>query len=65
LIKDEFIVSVVIAAFKEAETIQKVIRDSKSSSSYKNHIIVVDHYFNDGTEEIVKEEQFDFVSESG
>jgi len=64
LIKEDFIVSVVIPAFKEGKTIQKVIRDLKSSSSYNTQIIVVDGYSNDGTEEIVKEENVDFVSES-
>jgi glycosyltransferase involved in cell wall biosynthesis len=63
LINEEFIVSVVIPAFKEGKTIQKVIRDIKSSSSYNTQIIVVDGYSNDGTEEIVKEENVDFVTE--
>ncbi len=64
MIKEDFIVSVVIPAFKEGKTIQKVIRDLKSSSSYNTQIIVVDGYSNDGTEEIVKEENVEFVSES-
>jgi glycosyltransferase involved in cell wall biosynthesis len=64
LIKNDFIVSVVIPAFKEGKTIQKVIRDLKDSSSYSTQIIVVDGYSNDGTEEIVKEENVEFVSES-
>ena len=64
MIKKDFIVSVVIPAFKEGKTIQKVIRDLKSSSSYNTQIIVVDGYSNDGTEEILKEENVDFVSES-
>jgi glycosyltransferase involved in cell wall biosynthesis len=64
LINEEFTVSVVIPAFKEGKTIQKVIRDLKSSSSYNTQIIVVDGHSNDGTKEIVKEEQADFVSES-
>jgi glycosyltransferase involved in cell wall biosynthesis len=63
LITEEFIVSVVIPAFKEGKTIQKVIRDLKGSSSYNTQIIVVDGHSNDGTEEIVKEENADFVSE--
>ena len=63
MINEEFIVSVVIPAFKEGKTIQKVIRDIKSSSSYNTQIIVVDGYSNDGTEEIVKEENVDFVTE--
>ena len=56
-------VSVVIPAFKEGKTIRKVIRDLKNSSSYNTEIIVVDGYSNDGTEEIVKEENAQFVSE--
>ncbi len=59
-----FIVSVVIPAFKEGKTIQKVIQDIKSCSSYNTQIIVVDGHSNDGTEEIVKEENVEFVSES-
>jgi glycosyltransferase involved in cell wall biosynthesis len=54
---------VVIPAFKEGRTIRKVIRDLKNSSSYITEIIVVDGYSNDGTEEIVKEENAQFVSE--
>jgi glycosyltransferase involved in cell wall biosynthesis len=64
LIEEDFIVSVVIPAFKEGKTIQKVIRDVKSSSFYNTQIIVVDGHSNDGTEEIVKEENVEFVSES-
>jgi len=64
LINKDRIVSVVIPAFKEGKTIRKVIRDLKSSSSYNTQIIVVDGYSNDGTEDIVKEENADFVSES-
>ncbi len=63
MIKEDPIISVVIPAFKEGKTIRKVIRDLKSSSSYNTEIIVVDGYSNDGTEEIVKEEKADFVSE--
>ena len=63
MIKEDLIVSVVIPAFKEEKTIRKVIKDLKSSSSYNTEIIVVDGYSNDGTEEIVKEENADFVSE--
>jgi glycosyltransferase involved in cell wall biosynthesis len=63
LIEEDLIVSVVIPAFKEGKTIRKVIRDLKSSSSYNTEIIVVDGYSNDGTEEIVKEENADFVTE--
>ena len=61
--KEDYIVTVVIPAFKEGKTIRKVIRDLKSSSSYNTEIIVVDGYSNDGTEEIVKEENAQFVSE--
>lgn len=57
------VVSVVIPAFKEGKTIRKVIRDLKHASSYNTEIIVVDGYSNDGTEEIVKEEQARFVTE--
>lgn len=57
------VVSVVIPAFKEGKTIRKVIRALKTSSSYNTEIIVVDGYSNDGTEEIVKEENARFVSE--
>jgi len=64
LINEDRIVSVVIPAFKEGKTIRKVIRELKSSSSYNTQIIVVDGYSNDGTEDIVKEENADFVSES-
>ena len=64
MISKEITVSVVIPAFKEGKTIQKVIRDLKSSSGYNTQIIVVDGYSNDGTEEIVKDENADFVSES-
>jgi glycosyltransferase involved in cell wall biosynthesis len=57
------VVSIVIPAFKESRTIRKVIRDLKNSSSYNTEIIVVDGYSNDGTEEIVKEENARFVTE--
>jgi len=57
------VVSVVIPALKEGKTIRKVIRDLKNSSNYNTEIIVVDGYSNDGTEEIVKEEQAHFVTE--
>lgn len=63
MISEELIISVVIPAFKEGKTIQKVIRDLRSHSSYNTQIIVVDGYSNDGTEEIVKKENADFVSE--
>jgi len=63
LIEEDYVVSVVIPAFKEVKTIRKVIRDLKSSSSYNMQIIVVDGYSNDGTEEIVKEEKAEFVTE--
>jgi glycosyltransferase involved in cell wall biosynthesis len=64
LINEDLIVSVVIPAFREGKTIRKVIRDIKSSSSYNTQVIVVDGYSKDGTEEIVKEENVDFVTES-
>ncbi len=57
------VVSIVIPAFKEGRTIRKVIRDLKNSSSYNTEIIVVDGYSNDGTEEIAKEENAQFVTE--
>jgi glycosyltransferase involved in cell wall biosynthesis len=57
------VVSIVIPAFKEGRTIRKVIQDLKNSSSYNTEIIVVDGYSNDGTEEIVKEENARFVTE--
>ena len=57
------VVSIVIPAFKEGKTIRKVIQDLKNSSSYNTEIIVVDGYSNDGTEEIVKEENARFVTE--
>ena len=57
------VVSVVIPTLKEGKTIRKVIQDLKNSSNYKNEIIVVDGYSNDGTEEIVKDEKVCFVSE--
>jgi glycosyltransferase involved in cell wall biosynthesis len=57
------IISVVIPAFKEGKTIRRVIQDLKNSSSYNTEIIVVDGYSNDGTEEIVKEEEARFVTE--
>jgi glycosyltransferase involved in cell wall biosynthesis len=57
------VVSIVIPAFKEGKTIRKVIQELKNSSSYNTEIIVVDGYSNDGTEEIVKEENARFVTE--
>ncbi len=53
----------VIPASNEANTIRKVIRDLKNSSSYNTQIIVVDGHSNHGTEEMVKEENADFVEE--
>jgi len=64
LTKEDPVVSVVIPAFKEGKTIRKVIQDLKSYSSYNTEIIVVDGYSNDGTEEIAKEENVRFLSES-
>lgn len=63
MLNENLLVSVVIPAFKEGKTIRKVIRDLRSYSSYSTEIIVVDGYSNDGTEEIVKEENASFVSE--
>jgi glycosyltransferase involved in cell wall biosynthesis len=57
------VISVVIPALKEGKTIRKVIQDLKNFSSYNTEIIVVDGYSNDGTEEIVKEEEARFVTE--
>ena len=62
--KEDYIVSVVIPTFKEGKTIRKIIQDLKNSSNYNTEIIVVDGYSNDGTEEIVKDEKSEFVSES-
>jgi len=64
LTKEDYIVSVVIPTFKEGKTIRKIIQDLKNSSNYNTEIIVVDGYSNDGTEEIVKDEKSEFVSES-
>lgn len=64
MIDKDLIISVVIPAFKEGKTIRKVIRDLKSCSSHNTQVIVVDGYSKDGTEEIVKEENVDFVMES-
>ena len=63
MISEEPIVSVIIPAFKEGKTIRKVIKDIKSSATYKTQIIIVDGYSNDGTEEIAKEENVEFVME--
>jgi len=63
LIDEKPVISVVIPAFKEGKTIRNVIKDLKNSSSYNTEIIVVDGHSNDGTKEIVKEENAEFVSE--
>ena len=63
MINDKPVVSVVIPAFREGKTIRNVIQDLKSFSSYNTEIIVVDGHSNDGTEEIVKEENASFVTE--
>lgn len=60
--KDPYI-SVVIPALKEGKTIRNVIQDLRNFSNYNTEIIVVDGHSNDGTEEIVKEENAEFVSE--
>ena len=57
------VISVVIPTLKEGKTIRKVIQDLKNSSSYNTEIIVVDGHSNDGTKEIVKEENAEFVTE--
>jgi glycosyltransferase involved in cell wall biosynthesis len=57
------VISVVIPALKEGKTIRRVIQDLKNSSSYNTEIIVVDGHSNDGTEEIVKKEEAQFVTE--
>jgi len=63
LISKEPIVSVVIPASKEGKTIRKVIKEIKGSATYKTQIIIVDGFSNDGTEEIAKEENVEFVME--
>ena len=63
LINEKPVISVVIPAFKEGKTIRNVINDLKNSSSYNTEIIVVDGHSNDGTKEIVKEENAEFVTE--
>jgi len=63
LIDDKPVVSVVIPAFKEGKTIRNVIKDLKNFSTYNTEIIVVDGYSNDGTKEIVKDENAEFVTE--
>lgn len=60
---EEHVISVIIPAFKEGETIRHVIRDIRESMSYPTQIIVVDGCSNDGTEEIVKEENAELVRE--
>lgn len=64
MIGEKTIVSVVIPAFKEGKTIRKVIKEIKRSATYETQIIIVDGYSNDGTEEIAKEENVEFVTES-
>jgi glycosyltransferase involved in cell wall biosynthesis len=61
---EEHVITVVIPAFKEGETIRRVIRDIRESTSCPTQIIVVDGCSNDGTEEIVKEENAELVRES-
>jgi len=63
LFVEEPIVSVIIPAFREGKTIRKVIKDIKSSAAYETQVIIVDGYSNDGTEEIAKEENVEFVTE--
>lgn len=57
------IISVVIPTLNEGKTIRKVIQDLKNSSSHNTEIIVVDGHSKDGTEEIVKAENAEFVTE--
>jgi glycosyltransferase involved in cell wall biosynthesis len=64
LVAEEHVISVIIPAFKEGETIRRVIREVKESTSYPTQVIVVDGFSNDGTEEIVKEENAELVRES-
>jgi glycosyltransferase involved in cell wall biosynthesis len=59
----EHVISVIIPAFKEGETIRDVIRQIKNSATYPTQIIVVDGCSNDGTEEIAKEEDVEVVTE--
>lgn len=63
LISEELTVSVIIPALKEGKTIRKVIKDIKSSATYKTQIIIVNGPSNDGTEEIAKEEDVELVIE--
>ena len=63
MFSEEPVVSVIIPAFREGKTIRKVIKDIKSSAAYETQIIIVDGYSNDGTEEIAKEEDVEFVTE--
>lgn len=57
------VISVVIPAFKEGNTIRNVIRDIKNSTSYKTQIIIVDGHSNDGTKEKAIEEEAEFIVE--
>lgn len=63
MVAEEHVISVIIPAFKEGETIRRVIRDLKECTSCPTQIIVVDGYSNDGTEEIVKQENAELVRE--
>lgn len=63
MIEKDPIVSVVIPTLKEGKTIRRVLQDLKNYSNFSTEIIVVDGNSNDGTEEIVKEEKAEFVSE--
>ena len=60
---EDHVISVIIPAYKEGETIRKVIREIKESTDYPTQIIVVDGFSNDGTEEIAKEENVEIVKE--
>ncbi len=63
LFSKESVVSVIIPAFREGKTIREVIKDIKSSAACETQIIIVDGHSNDGTEEIAKEENVEFVTE--
>lgn len=63
MVAEEHVISVIIPAFKEGETIRRVIKDLKESTLCPTQIIVVDGCSNDGTEEIVKQENAELVRE--
>lgn len=63
MVAEEHVISVIIPAFKEGETVRRVIRDIHETTSWPTQIIVVDGCSNDGTEEIVKQENAELVRE--